>query len=80
MQTHRGGRGKRYDVWITGKAKLLHLSNAEPLQYPQHAIYSPHPLPGTKMERNQEETGENVGNEKIEKVRELGGNERGRGT
>jgi len=32
------------------------------------------------MERNQEETGENVGNEEIEKVREMGGNERGRGT
>ena len=39
-----------------------------------------HPLPGTKMERNQEETGENVGNEKIGKVREMGGNERRRGT
>ena len=39
-----------------------------------------HPLPGTKMERNQEETGENVGNEKIGKVREMGGKESGRGT
>jgi len=32
------------------------------------------------MERTQEETGENVGNEKIGKLRELGGEERGRGT
>jgi len=32
------------------------------------------------MERNQEEIGENVGNEKIGKVREMGGNERERGT
>ena len=69
-ETHRGG-GQRYDVWITGKAKLLHLSNAEPLQYPQHAIYSPHPLPGTKMERKQEETGVKVGNENTGKVREI---------
>jgi len=32
------------------------------------------------MERNQEETGEKVGNEKIGKVREMRGKERGRGT
>jgi len=32
------------------------------------------------MERNQEETGEKLGNEKIEKAREMGGNERVRGT
>ena len=32
------------------------------------------------MERNQEETGENVGDEKLGKVREMGGNERGRET
>jgi len=75
-----GREGQRYDAWITGKAKLLRLSNAQPLQYPQQDIYSPHPLPGTKMERNQEETGENVGNEKIGKVREMGGKERRLGT
>jgi len=33
-------------------------------------------LPGTKLERKQEETGENVGNEKIGQVREMGGKER----
>jgi len=32
------------------------------------------------MERNQEETGENVGNEKIGKVREMEGKDRGRDT
>jgi len=32
------------------------------------------------MERNQEETGENIGNEKIGNVREMEGKERGRGT
>jgi len=32
------------------------------------------------MERNQEETGEKVGNENTGKVREMGGKERGRGT
>jgi len=32
------------------------------------------------MERNQEKTGEKVGNEKIGKVREMGGEERRRGT
>ena len=35
------------------------------------------PLPGTQMERTREETGEKVGNEKIGKVREMGGKERG---
>jgi len=38
------------------------------------------PLPGTKMERTREETGEKVGNENTGKVREMGGNDRGRGT
>ena len=38
------------------------------------------PLPGTEMEKNEEETGENVGNEKLGKVREMGGKERERGT
>jgi len=32
------------------------------------------------MERNQEETGEKVGNENTGKVREMGGKEMGRGT
>jgi len=32
------------------------------------------------MERNHEETGEEVGNEKIEKAREMGGKEKERGT
>ena len=38
------------------------------------------PLPGTQIERTREETRENVGNEKIGKVREMGGKESGRGT
>ena len=42
--------------------------------------YTRHSLPGTKMERNQEETGENVGNENTGNIREMGGNDRGRGT
>jgi len=37
-------------------------------------------LPGTKLERNQEETGENVGNDNTGKVGEMGGKERERGT
>jgi len=32
------------------------------------------------MERNHEETGQEVGNEKIGKVREMGGKEKERGT
>ena len=42
-------------------------------------IFAP-PVPVTKMERKQEETGEKVGNEKTGKVREMGGKEMGRGT
>ena len=37
-------------------------------------------VPGTQMERTREETGEKVGNEKIGKVREMGGKERRLGT
>jgi len=40
----------------------------------------PYTRPTPSRDENGKETGENVGNEKIGKVTEMGGKERGRGT
>ena len=67
---------KYYPISIVFDFVLSYLASAIPAAC---HILAPS-LPGTKMERNREETAEKVRNEKIGKVREMGGKESGRGT